>query len=447
MFYCLVGAKGGGKSYGALEMIKDELRLTDRLIMTNLPINFGRLQRWVDSQGWSKVVDVAMRIVRLTDQQVTEWFLWHRGGRIAKFQTVARAGEGTLEADYSERAGDGGIFFVIDEAHIPFPSDKWAAVARQCSFYATQERKLLDDTVFCTQCPDQLAKPLRQLMQEWVESRNMNKEPILGLRFPRRFRWRATLRQPDGREQTAISHRIVKMDVELAGCYDTLAGVGIVGRGDPNQERGARGIRWQIGLMLACMAILCVILGVWFGGRWGFLAVQKGVVGMVGLDIKDGKVSSSIVEATGFGVVAPEIKTAMEQGLGNVRGEVQRVSSPSFASNETMRVIQGRVVMGSSASLEPVTVNGWRLQGNRVTVYLSDGRVITERDPKLRHVGKDGVDYGDEHFNMSRAVYSDSRSRLDSPAFNPSPQLSRQLKVGNRTLVPGGPGPVAEDGP
>jgi len=431
MFYCFVGPKGGGKSYGLLQLLIDELRLTNRPIMTNLSVDVCKLQKWVDRQKWGKVIDVAMRITVLTPEQIAEWFLWHPGGRINSQTVVMRAGGGTHEADYSIRANDGGILYIIDEAHIPFPSDRWAAVARDCAFYCTQERKLLDDTIFATQAPDQLAKPLRQLMQEWTETRNMSKEPIIGIRFPGRFRWRMTLRQPDGREQTAINHRVISVDKELRECYNTMAGVGITGKGDPNAERGNRGIRWQFALILGVFAILCIFAGVWFGAKLGFGAIQKGIVGVIGLDTGSGKATSKLVQATGLGSIVPQMSESLSnQTSRQIPPSVQAITPPTFASNETIVVKNNHVEAGKSEPslyLMGVTL----LSGqNRVKVYLSDGSVIDEKDPRLTYVDRKSV-----IFMGQRLTFAPKKPETERPPQAPeilqssSVELTRQAKI------------------
>jgi len=450
MFYCFVGNKGGGKSYGLLQLLIDELRLTERNIFTNLPLRLDKLQAWVDRQEWSrmkavfpwqpgmggKVVDVAMRIHKLEPEQLWEFWLYHAKGKIEKRQRIPCAGGYHDAPDFRERDGDGGNLYVIDEAHIPFPSDRWAAVAKEANFYNTQERKLLDDTIFATQVPDQLAKPLRQLMQEWTETRNMNKEPILGMRFPGRFRWRMTLRQPGGVEQTAINHRLVRMDKDLAGCYDTLTGVGITGRGDVTSERGSRGVRWQYAIAggIGAICLLCAL--VWVGGKAGFTAIQKAVVGMVGIQVSDsGNVSSPLVKASG--VIIPEVRTALSNMTEmNPPARVQPVTSPVFTPDSKPEVKNNSLIGGRATNR--LSLIGTVISKNRVRVFLSDGRTLTQDDKELTYVGPRHVMYAGERieYPVRSEMAMDRNVSVDLPEYNlnPQPQLSRRVVVGTSVL-------------
>lgn len=442
MFYCFIGNKGGGKSYGLLQVLVDELRLTDRPIITNLPVDLGKLQAWIDGQNWGKLVDVAMRVHLLGQDDLWEFYRHRPGVLIERTASLVVAGGQRVPVlDFSKRT-DNGVLYIIDECHVPFPSERWAAVAEEMNFYNTQERKLLDDTIFATQVPSQMAKPLRGLIQEWTETRNMNKEPILGCRFPGRFRWRMTLKQPDGREQVAINHRYVTMDKSLAGCYNTLAGVGITGRGDPNAERGARGIRWQVGIMIFVLVVVCLGVGMFYGGKYGFKAVQKGVIGALGISVDTGgRVSSPVVQATG--VMLPEVKAALsnltEQ---NPPARVSPITAPSFGPGDDPKVERNSMIGGRA---EPrLYVMGTAQQGNQVRVYLNDGRIITDKDPRLQLVGPHGIIYDGvtilrvpkDYTSRSETLSSGSEAVASPlpPVVDLTPRFSvgREVKVWNR---------------
>jgi len=304
------------------------------------------------------------------------------------------------------------------------------------NFYATQERKLFDDTVFSTQAPDQMAKPLRQLMQEWTESRNMNKEPILGMRFPKRFRWRVTLRQPGGVEQTAISHRIVKMDTKLADCYDTLAGVGIMGRGDPAAERGARGIRWQYALAMGSAALCLVLVGILLGGKSAFSLFQKSVVGMIGIDTSGGKPTSALAGAVGMtGGLPDEMKQNLAASIErNPPARVHVITNLMLAPNDIPKVVNNSLI-GGRAEEVVVEFVGLSIGAGHVRVYLSDGRRLTEKDPGLSYVSRDLVIYRKERIYPSRGrMESKQVSSVIYPRGDLAPKLSRRVVVGGKIV-------------
>jgi len=427
MFYAFVGNKGAGKSYGASTMIRDELRHTERLILTNVPLNLGKVQAWCDKHIEHKTVDVSQRIVMLDQHQLCEFWLYCRAGKITEKQSVATAGGDVIVPDFSKRSGDGGCFYVIDEAHIPFPSDGWVAVAKYALFYCTQERKLGDDTVFCSQQPGQMAKPLRGLMQEWVETQNMGMQPIMGCRFPGKFKWRYTLRMPGTvGSELALRHTYVKLDKEWADCYDTNAGIGVVGRG--HKEAVRYGVRWQYWLAMVGGSLCLGVFLVYAGVKYGISAAKDGLVSMIGINVPvEGKATSKVIDmVSATGPAQPKLSVAPVD-----------VNKITFASNETIQVRNNTVQAGKvEKEKEPdLTIDGWSQGVGGLKVFISDGQVISGRDPRLTSITQRGVIFEGKLLRYSKRPVGPP-AVVEVPSSPPeSVSLSKTWEIGDFSKV------------
>jgi len=399
MFEGFVGPKGGGKSYGLTEILFNELRQSERPIFTNNQMFHDKqymcyLQQACDERIGHKTVNVVDRVFELTAKDLCRFWCFCKAGEITETQEIPQPGGKTLVVpDFSKRRGDGGILYIIDEAHIPFSSYNWAAVAKEALFYCTQERKFGDDTIFASQVPGQMAKPLRELISNWVETTNRDMVPIMGCRFPGWFTWRWTFRQPGtaGAEQAYRKQR-VKMDPLLCKCYDTLAGVGVVGKGKP--ERKAKwGLKWQWWLATAiCLVVLlCAV---------SYAVVTVGVA----------KGRQAVVSALGISVperpkvdpvpASPDWVSNAVHGLPQRAAAVETLPAPvTFKNGETTRIDGNKVVAGE------VKVVGWTSSNRRgVKVILSDGRTITSGDARLRYIGREGVLYDGEFIRFDKGA-------------------------------------------
>ena len=78
------GKPGGGKSLYAVRLVVDELVHGSRVVITNLPLELGRLNEFLQERFPGKTVDIFQRIVLLEDGDVahgTQRFWTVRPGR------------------------------------------------------------------------------------------------------------------------------------------------------------------------------------------------------------------------------------------------------------------------------------------------------------------------------------------------------------------------------
>src|SRR6185295_5649707 len=188
------GKPGGGKSYFALRMVLDELRLTKRNISTNLPLKVPEIAEYLHKH-YDDTFDMLGRLRILTAEEVAEFWLYPCKGVNLTERVTMKVRERTLsQVDYSKRPPLGTVFF-IDEIHLYFDSRAWQATGTDCIFYVSQHRKLGDDIIPITQHINNVDKQFRSMTQDYTYLRNLNKEKI-GIFRSIPFVMRSTYGQP-----------------------------------------------------------------------------------------------------------------------------------------------------------------------------------------------------------------------------------------------------------
>jgi len=293
----LIGNKGACKSMLACKLSWKLLAETNRVIVTNLPVVWPGLEKYMletyplfDGRVRERVF--VMEDIRLlsrfwlfrgfgwTVPDVTEAD-WARGKRL-DFRYVYRWAETLVEV--SDRVGvqdmtakeihgawERGelerkllselppVQYVIDEVQNVFPARKWQDVGPALLYYLTQQRKFGDDIIAISQRPGLMDKQLRELSDDWLFLTNWGRKQKGWFRMPSRATWAKYDQLPGPGVKPMVSGNFA---VDVAGVgqtYDTSAGVGI--EGGLNADKGARppGAHWAWIFLVVAVVIAGVM--------------------------------------------------------------------------------------------------------------------------------------------------------------------------------------------
>lgn len=275
----IIGKMGGGKTLYAVKILLEELRLTERVICTNLPLKLEEIALYFESRFPNLRIDLDKRIRILSDSEAKEFWRF-RGYNKDGYKIDLGAGDEAGNLDYEQvmtPEGVKGIMFMIDEAHDHFPSREWTKVSRVGMRYVSKSRHFGDDIVLITQHPGNVAKQLRDLAQDFTTLRNFKNERLAFFKLPFFFE-RKTYQELPGPNSMAFEHGAFRLDVSgVAKCYDTSAGVGkgIHSRADVGTKKRGLSIWFSIPIIvLLAVAVYkspgwfsSVVMGAVMGGK------------------------------------------------------------------------------------------------------------------------------------------------------------------------------------
>lgn len=268
------GKPGAGKSLWAMNYLARELRTTRRPIITNLPVNLGELNAYLQHE-----TPDAISRVRVIDSQteIKQWWRF-RGRTNTDGPEPCRPWADMPEPDRDGRTdfatNPGPVLYILDEIHTAFNARSWASTGPAALWYLSQHRKLGDDVILISQTPAQVDKQLRSLSQEWIHLCNLSKLKLFLLwTLPNRLLWKSYANMP-ARGEPLLATGFLKVDVQgLARCYDTSQGAGIAGGMDADRGKKQSGLHWST---LTALPLLCV--GLWYGGAHLFAEVASGAL-------------------------------------------------------------------------------------------------------------------------------------------------------------------------
>lgn len=245
MIRIFYGTPGAGKSYGTLKDLIEELAYGLRLIVTNLSVDFGRLNALLQKRyPQIDFGDINHRIRIITEEQTRQFYAFRS---TAAPQLTVPCKEDSLSGrhtaypprDPTGALGMDGVCYYIDEAHIAFDAREWGTTGPELSYYASQHRKLNDECVFITQHPDMLERRLRMLAgQFWSFQNNGVRRFLTFFQQPAYFTCEIHLKVPTGPQSPPADSTLrYRLDKEIADCYDTSAGIGISGRKMPEKKQ------------------------------------------------------------------------------------------------------------------------------------------------------------------------------------------------------------------
>jgi len=383
MIHFVTGKPGGGKSMFAMMMIIRELISSRRDVVTNLPIRRDVLNAFLQRKYPHVHVPLVGPENRLTlldeNGEVRALFKEYRD----KWRNAKKhhASDEVLEAIYLEmekKIGDlqvpietgkfweyrnprkkrfddaVGTFFVLDEVHLYFNARKWAETGEEAIRYLSQHRHFSDDVILVTQHADNVDMQFRRLVEDWAVIKNGYTQKIGWFRALPRFSRSVYTQQPNGgQKQVPFEKTTFTLDAKgLAACYNTAAAAGVHSNG-ADIGRKPRGLHpaWFV-VMLVSGALL---LGAFIKG--GNMYAAQAVMG------KAEKASKPfVVDTPKNGEEPAAIASAIVKPL---QTNDRFTRSPGETPWE---------------KIEPVRVRGYVRKGSEVSVVLSDGRVVTERD-------------------------------------------------------------------
>ena len=262
------GKPGGGKTLYAMRLIVEELVRGTRMIVTNVPINLGRLNEYLQEKypafyerhfcvGDANIImadhedkfrtganfgHISDRILLIDEEELGHFFTFRGNG--VRLESITNAEwKAGKRPDFS-KVRDGGVFYVLDEVHIAFNARAWAETGAEVLYYLSQHRKLGDDVICITQNVGNVDKQFRSVAQDFTYIRNLSKKRAGLFRLPKMF-VRSTYSQPATDRSQADTSGTFTLDVRgLASCYDTAKGVGIHGRAGADKNERKSGLHW-----------------------------------------------------------------------------------------------------------------------------------------------------------------------------------------------------------
>jgi Zonular occludens toxin (Zot) len=423
MIYVYVGKPRNGKSLRAMMRILWTLEHTLRFIVTNMVLDLDEIQEWADKRGLR--INARRRFFFLvTKEQMQNFWLYRDGLELTKPHDYhEKNGRGDVDYapmfqerrfwDESKKTDTPtlkGTLYVIDEIHTLFPARGWQGTPRHADFYNSQHGKLNDEVIFITQNTKLVDPNFYRLAQEFHYCRNHRLMKHGRFRGANKFTAHIYDGPANDSGQVTLNVEEFALDLEVARCYDTSAGVGMPGGGTADAGARAKGIPlWTV---WACIA--AAIAGVYYV----FNYVIPGVT------------SKYLTSAVHDGSIIPLEKkpSTPVESLSSAppNGSTVKPASGLFSAPDASAVESPlEPILSTSVPERPLYVTGYVAKGSRINVQLSDGRVITEKDAELARVERNAVHLvsGQRLFVMARLESVDESSTAkpaEVPAANAS---------------------------
>lgn len=352
MIKAIIGKPGAGKSYVSMSIIEEELRLTKRVIVTNVDVKVGAFADYLQKK-YSDTFNLGSRLIKIDHESLRRF--WE------------------LREDAKDETGKkiGGCCFVLDEVHRYFNARLWAENGRDkgkaCLDYLSAHRHYGDDVYYMTQNTHFLDKNFIRTTQDFTQLRNYGKERWGWFRGPGRFRGQVFLLPPDSSQINPIYTYGFKLDMDgLANCYNTDALDANPGQGPADKGQRAKGLPvWTFPVGVACVGLLVFVL----------------------LRVGIGSVTAA---------VSPKVAAAAAVGG---RTTAPRVAQPAVVTNNVSHGEEVRSQLGE-VSTNKIRMTGFIYVKGRFVVYLSDGRKIRQGDAGVRLIGEDFIDYEGTRYEM-----------------------------------------------
>ena len=369
----VTGRPGAGKSFYSMKLIIEELRGTERKIVTNLSIIPEELAEMLhDKHG--ETFDLINRLHIINDDEI-EFFYCHRGGGVPTLSLEYNAKGRAEKFDIAGASATGGVFYILDEVHLSFGARNWQNMGNAAIYYSSQHRKLGDDVILITQAPKMVDTTFRNLAQDYTVLRNHALETLFFFKAPKVFTRQTFLNLPTANE-TPMEKSTFRLDMDVARCYDTSQGVGIHERGEADTKGDKRkGIQWYWGV---AAFILLIYLGAQIPSACGKLVA--------------GKVSST----------SEWVKDSNATVFGGGKGSTNNVQPGPIDGNETsisgtnaMRVVTNANVGGPPETPEiqdEIQVVGWMNKGSLIDntfefiAILSTGKKLSLQAGEIANI-------------------------------------------------------------
>jgi len=354
------GKPGGGKSLYGMKLLIEELVYGTRVVVTNLAVELGQLNEYLQREFPNKSINLFERLRVLDDDQVAAFWTFRAVGFGVPTQLNKGQWESGLRPDYSQ-VSDGGVLYIIDEVHNYFNARYCMLVCRDVLFYLSQHRKMGDDVVLISQ-PTKIAEAaFMRMCETFYHCRNLSKWKLpiaFGI-----FRSPALLLVNEYKEASAskpaVSTRTYPIDRKgIGSIYKTAAGVGFVG-GEADTQAKPRGLpSW-----LFVLSVVVIILGTW-------KLVQIGINKTVGNDM---------------------LKVKGQKGPFYPSGPKAVTNSAAVTIEPLPVTIAKQAAASIPKPVEDVYCSGRVKLGRTYRYYLTDGRRIDETDSNFVAWGVNGL--------------------------------------------------------
>jgi len=354
MIYLYLGKPGGGKSYGALKAVVEELLYGNRLICTNLALDVPALNEFMQEAYPKWKDDINHRLRILKDNECRMFYLTRTIDNVLIPRSLyINPGQKEAYPEFEKRT-DNGVVYILDEAHIFFDAREWAVTGLVLTYYNTQHRKLCDDVIFITQFPKLVDGRIRELCQTFRVFSNQGMRKMLTFfSGPKMF---ISTDHPEiptaGHKGDTDATHYYRLNLKLAQCYDTSAGVGVIGRRKP-EKSSPRALAWY------WLAIPLLIAAVLF--------VKSPVA----------------IEAVMNWFMNRASKVSISDVVPSQNPDARKVhASDDPLPVNTARATESNTSSGSLDALphKPAKVSFVAFKGNRLLIGLTDGRRIDQDD-------------------------------------------------------------------
>lgn len=281
----IIGKKGSGKSMLATKLAAKLLAETNRVIITNLPLNLPELRAYILERWPNFKDDMRERVTIITEAKIlkrfwltlgNDWWIpdvpkeqWNTGQRL-DYREAYRWLPTTKSTKHRKPIPD--LYpneieqlcneeppqmerklvsdlrpaqFIIDELQNLFPARGFMQTSHGALFWLSQQRHLAADFIGITQNADLIDKEFRDLADDWLYITNWGRKQKSWFRLPKVMTWAKYDQRPGPGISPMISGTF-RMDIQGIGqCYDTSAGVGIEGGLSADTGEKTAGIHWS----------------------------------------------------------------------------------------------------------------------------------------------------------------------------------------------------------
>jgi hypothetical protein len=310
--------------------LEREFLNTNRNIATNLHVRLPRMVAYLCEKYKDRKIEVLKRLQMLSWAECLFWWRhrgldneWRRVIWKPHCQVVWVANSGGIivpwhegiEREYPDgiqkeqiewpTAGDDdpGVCYFLDEWQEHYDQDDYREFTREHGSALNQHRKFKADAWIASPFLSQLAKPYREIGQNFYELRNSGYEisgyGVATVRMPTVFWWNLLRRPRKSDRDKPMCGGHFRLDVRgLASCFDTGAGVGVSGStADIGIKRSGHHWLWIVAVILVIVVSFkgCST----FGGRavtW-FLRPGRMIGGLSSMSSKAPAPAAPVVAA------------------------------------------------------------------------------------------------------------------------------------------------------
>lgn len=373
----IVGKPGGGKTLYAVKLIIEELVYTAKTVVTNIPLELGRLNEYLQEKYPKESIDLLERLVMLEDEDVFDFYTFRSGGLILErgdrdeekklrkpefIDMMKTRFKAILEKDEYRTP----CTYFIDEAHNYFNAREWMEIGKGLLYYISQHRHLHDNCYFLTQALDNVEKQLKSVTQDYLKLRNGYKESFGPFKKPGKFSIKMFYEEPKSdSNQTPYNELSFTIDIPgTASCYQTTGALGIGSA--PEVDREPKKLPWWSLYVLGALGAIAAILVV--------MQIPKMAMGIFS---KTSPIASNAFNVGQAPVQAPNINgidgndiqftntNVNEQPLDPNSSYVQVVSATVIGPHAHIRLTDGTVFDSEEHPIELITSNWVQIAGQK----------------------------------------------------------------------------------